>query len=150
MNKKEKAFQFLKDNNVLVLSTADRDGKPQGASVYYVIDGNFNFYFVTSKNTHKFENIQKNKNVGMVVGFGPDLKTIQGGGEAYEVTEKEDQREKVARLAEKAEINDKGHWPVTEISTMEKGYALFKVEPNWLSYMNLQDDKSGDPYEKII
>lgn len=150
MNKDDKAFQFLRDNNVAVVTTADKDGNPQGASVYYVVDGNYNFYFVTSKKTKKFENIQENNSVGIVVGFGPDLETIQGGGTAKEIGDKDDQKEKVSRLAESADISDGGHWPVTELSTMEEGYALIKLELDWLSYMNLMENGEEDPYEKII
>ena len=72
MNKeisKQGALKFLKEKQLAVVSTVSAEGKPESATVLYFIDDDFNFYFITRRNTRKFGNLQStNNNVAIVVG----------------------------------------------------------------------------------
>ena len=71
MNKeisKQEVLKFLKEKELAVVSTVSAAGKPEAATVIYFIDDDFSFYFITRRNTRKFENLQLNNNVALVVG----------------------------------------------------------------------------------
>ena len=71
MNKemsKQEILKFLKEKELAVVSTVSAASKPESATVIYFIDDELNFYFVTRRNTRKFENLQLNNNVAIVVG----------------------------------------------------------------------------------
>src|SRR3989344_1188220 len=88
---RENALKFLKENHTMVLATVSHDGMPHAATVYYMVDENFDLYFSTGEETKKFLNIKDNSNVALVVGTGPDIKTIQGGGKAEWIIEGQDE-----------------------------------------------------------
>lgn len=61
--KKDKSLllSFLKSQNLMALATYDK--KPWICNVYFVIDDNFNLYFISEPTTIHCKNISKNKNV---------------------------------------------------------------------------------------
>ena len=44
---KKDIYLFLKQNKSAVISTVNLENMPEGAEIYYGIDKDFNFYFVT-------------------------------------------------------------------------------------------------------
>ncbi|MCG3216621.1 MAG: pyridoxamine 5'-phosphate oxidase family protein [Candidatus Heimdallarchaeota archaeon] len=64
--------KIMKNNNWLVLSTANEKGHPQSSVIMYESDGN-NIYFTTGKNTLKSRNIRKNPNVSITIPFFKNL-----------------------------------------------------------------------------
>lgn len=63
-NKKE-IIKFLNKNILMTLATAYP--KPWVATVYFVTDEDFNFYFVSSPNSKHSKDIDKNKNVACAI-----------------------------------------------------------------------------------
>lgn len=76
---------FLRTHPMGVLSTVSEDGRPWGAAVYYVPDEDFNFYFVTRKNTHKYKNIEDNPFVAFTVADADDQVSVQAAGKLSKV-----------------------------------------------------------------
>lgn len=81
-NPKQLALEFLKQNKIGVLATANAEGAPHGTLVYYVIDNDFNLYFVTKLDTTKAKNIAQNPRVAFVVGTKDEPVTAQLQGKA--------------------------------------------------------------------
>lgn len=57
---REKAYEFINNNHVGVLATANQNGRPHAAAIYVVADRLLNFYFVTRKETQKARNLTAN------------------------------------------------------------------------------------------
>jgi nitroimidazol reductase NimA-like FMN-containing flavoprotein (pyridoxamine 5'-phosphate oxidase superfamily) len=68
-------LKFLQKNKVAVVATASKDGIPEAATITYLFDDDFNFYFITRKQSQKLINLRKNPNVALVI--GTDAKTIK-------------------------------------------------------------------------
>lgn len=60
-------LDFLKDHHVMSLSTIDSEGYPWTCTVYYAVDDDFNFYFLSEPSTQHCENIKKNHKVSLSI-----------------------------------------------------------------------------------
>jgi general stress protein 26 len=76
-----KVFDFMKKHPLGVLSTVSTDGTPWGAAIYYIVDEDFNIYFVTRSKTFKYSNLEKNPKAALTVTDGESQITIQLTGE---------------------------------------------------------------------
>jgi uncharacterized pyridoxamine 5'-phosphate oxidase family protein len=84
----EKITNFLNNHHIGVLSTATKDGKPHAATVYFAIDIDLNFYFITREGTTKQKNLSDNPSAAIAV-FDPKTQsTVQVQGTAREVDPK--------------------------------------------------------------
>jgi len=137
---KTHAFNFLDEQHTAVIATAPKNGKPQAATVYYKIDADFTFHFVTSKNSHKHLNLKENPWAGIVVGFGPATVTIEGAGPA-EIQEDDIPGDVLGEILNRINFNSPNDWPITKIA--KEGFVYIRVKPEWLSMLNL--DKEGWP-----
>ena len=63
----QKAIEILDQNRLMALATIRADGWPQNTMVGYANDGLL-LYFVVSRQSQKFANIQKDDRVSLVVG----------------------------------------------------------------------------------
>lgn len=81
------ARAFLKANTMAAVSTASNDGRPELAFVYYIIDDDLNFYFITRRDSQKFRNILENWRLAVAVADEDDVKTVQLSGRVEEVTD---------------------------------------------------------------
>lgn len=71
---KKRALEFLHAHDICTLSTVSDDNTPESAAMYYAVDNDLNFYFLTKDNTSKYKNIENNKKASVVV---MDSKTDQ-------------------------------------------------------------------------
>lgn len=66
-NQKLKAFEFLCDNRLGVVSTISyKTRKPEGSVVYYVVDKKF-IYFITPRQSRKLANMNQDNNIAFTV-----------------------------------------------------------------------------------
>lgn len=84
---REHILEFLKNNHVAVLATADQAGVPHAAVVYVTHDQALNFYFTTKRDTQKGRNLAVNPRVSMTLFDARTQTTIQGDGVVIEVTD---------------------------------------------------------------
>jgi len=96
----EKAVKILDSHRTMAIATNRPDGWPQNTVVGYANDGLL-IYFMISRQSQKFENIQNDNRVALAIAKEPadfhQLKAVFAGAEASEVTN-EDQRQEAWRL----------------------------------------------------
>jgi nitroimidazol reductase NimA-like FMN-containing flavoprotein (pyridoxamine 5'-phosphate oxidase superfamily) len=96
----DKAIKILDSLRIMAIATNRPDGWPQNTVVGYANDGLL-IYFMISRQSQKFENIQKDNRVALAIAREPadfhQLKAVFAGAEASEVTN-EDQRQEAWRL----------------------------------------------------
>ena len=63
---KNHLLDYLKNNRMMMLSTASETG-PWAATVFYVIDDLFNIYFMSAENTKHVQDIEKNEKVAVAI-----------------------------------------------------------------------------------
>ncbi len=142
------ALKFLKSQNAMVLASISNNLDPEAATVYFVCDEKFNVYFMTSKISKKVENLRNNGKVAFVIGWGPKVITVQGGGLAKELVKRE--AETFHDLIQKTALESANQWPILKLAT--EGYATFKITPSWMSYLNMEkeSDVYNSEFYKII
>ncbi len=138
---KKAALTFLTQpgNITAVIGSCPPDGNAHAATVYYYVDANFNFYFLTAVHTEKYQNLLLNPNAAIVVGFGPAYTTIQGQGVA-KLLEKASKEEKsaIAHIKERLKKHDDVTWPVFQLDVHESdSIAVFQFIPEKLQLLNL-------------
>lgn len=78
----ERALKFLQEHTLATLATVSADGVPHAASIYYVVDKDLSVYCVTREETQKYQNIQQNSSVSLVVTYEESAETVQLIGRA--------------------------------------------------------------------
>lgn len=143
-------LKFLKSHSTLVLASISNDLEPEAATVYFVCDDDFNLYFMTPAKTKKADNLKTNGKVAFVIGCGPEIITVQGGGMAIELPKRE--MEIFYEIIKKVVLESVTQWPILQLA--KGGYCMFKITPSWMSYLNLDKknypDIANKEYYKII
>ncbi len=135
-----RALEFLKDHRTMVVSSISDSGNLHAATVYFVVDDNFHLYFMTLSGSSKCENLRANGKVAFVVGTGPEVITIQGGGIAEYMEEK---RGKVFyELIKRAALTTPWQWPILFLA--KHGFCTFHIIPTWMVWLNLHKEKYPD------
>ena len=100
----QRAVEILDKNRLMALSTLRPDGWPQTTFVGYANEGLL-LYFVVSRDSQKFANIQKDDRVSLVVGrdfHDPStIKALSIAAHASEVTDKTQRKRAVELLLER-------------------------------------------------
>lgn len=136
---RKESLKFLDDQITAAVSTVSPLGEPQVSTMYYYIDADFNFYFITAKGSKKLKNIESNQKVAIVVGFGPAPITVQAGGIA-EINQ-DFKEELIDKIFKKINFHSLDQWPALKLQ--KDGLVIFKVKPKWLTFLNF--DKEGHP-----
>ena len=134
------ARKFLKSQKTMVLASISNNLEPEAATVYFVSDDYFNLFFMTSKTSKKTENLRINGKVSFVMGWGPEVITIQGGGIAKELEKRE--AEVFYELIKKVTFESAIKLPILQLA--KDGYCTFKITPSWMSYLNMEKEKYPD------
>lgn len=139
---KKFALTFLTNPESLtaVVGSCPPDGNVHVATVYYYVDRDFNFYFLTAKNTQKYWNLLENPNAAIVVGFGPSYTTVQGQGPALLLEKSsEEENQAIAHIKERLKKHNNETWPIFQLSSHEAdSIAVFKLIPEKLQLLNLE------------
>ena len=137
---REHAAAFLKSHNTLVLASISNNVEPEAATVYFVSDDDLNLYFLTSIKSKKADNLKVNGKAAFVIGWGPEVVTIQGAGVAKELPAKE--AKIFFDLIKKTALASVYQWPLLKLAN--EGYCAFKIIPSWMSYLNLNKEMYPD------
>ncbi|OGN00131.1 MAG: hypothetical protein A3B91_01810 [Candidatus Yanofskybacteria bacterium RIFCSPHIGHO2_02_FULL_41_29] len=154
--RRELALKVLKKHNIAIVATASRRGEPQAAVLYYAIDDDFTFNFITDNKSRKWKNLKENPHIAIVVDAGPGITTIQCGGHANLIDYIKDtnRAEKIIRkvLANSKLYDDPLSLPVLISGSVE--YGIFTVKPEWMILLNLETNKTeitySDDYIKVL
>jgi len=141
---KKAALQFLTEPNRItaVIGSSPTDGDTHVATVFYYVDQDLNFYFVTATNTTKHRNLLENPNAAIVVGFGPSYTTIQGQGAARLLDKgSAEEREAIANIKHRLQNHNDDTWPLFQLDAYEgESIAVFKLTPQKLQLLNLESN----------
>ena len=126
MNHSKLAKDILQNNIYMTLATASKTGRPWASPVYYCIDRNYNFYYISQLNSRHCRNIFNKPTVAFAI-FDSHQK--EGTGNGIQGIGK-------ARLLHDREIFKALKWYKTsfvelkpESFTGKAPYRLFKIKP---------------------
>ena len=134
---KYQASKFLRSHPTMALASVSSDLEPQISTVYFVSDEDFNIFFLNRKKSKKSDNLRSNGKVAFMVGQGPEVITVQGGGQATELNTSE--AEKFYELIKKTALEYSHQWPILHLA--KHGYDGFKITPSWMTYLNMEKGK---------
>ena len=139
MDKKQKdVYEFLSQHKLAVVSSVAPDSTASGAAVYYVVDDDFNFYFLAHVDSQKYKNLKQNPSAAITVVDDYKQTTIQGGGTVTEVEIGDEHDTAYRKLAL---IHPPGQFawvpPVSKIHT--SAIALLKLTPSRMLLSRFQD-----------
>ena len=127
--------EFIKAHKIAILSTVTHDFLPQSAVVGIYVGKNMELFFGTFRTSRKYQNLQKNPRVSIVIGWDSG-KTVQYEGEAKELSGKAVEEFKKAHLK---------HMNTAAKYVSKEQAVFFKVTPKWIRYV----DVSKDPWDEI-
>jgi len=144
---REEALRFMQRNKIGVvttISTISGSSEPQAATVICLVDDSFNIYFATMTLLRKFKNIEKNNNIGIVIGTDHNFPLcVQAQGKAEII---KDPKDVMIDFFQK-HINLLEGLPTPEwmplIKMKETEMAVVKIKPYWLRWMNLDVKNAG-------
>lgn len=145
------ALEFLRNaTNVGTLATVDAAGVPHASPVYFVMSRElgheFEFFFMTTKNSRKARDISANGRVAFSVGTGPEYIAVMMRGRAA-ATDAGSQDEILPVIAEYLERDKGENWPVRRIEEFkDQGIVLYRVVPDEVTFLNInssQEPKSN-------
>lgn len=140
---KDSALTFLreKDRITAVIATATSAGDPHAATIYYFVEDDFSFYFLTAANTEKYNNLLENPKASIAIGFGPSYVTIQGHGTATLLAKASDEENHAIALLKTRLFEVGDTWPVFQLDAFDtEAIAVFKFIPDSLFLLNLERD----------
>lgn len=155
-NIKDAALQFLQqpDNLTAVIGTCENQ-QPHSATVYYVVDEDLNFFFLTATHTTKYNQLIDNHKASIVVGFGPTYVTMQGHGDTALLPKGSPEEDHTLALIKNRLLGAKHTWPIFQLTAFDsESIAVFKLTPTALSLLNLESDNGlkvdSETIQKII
>ncbi len=138
---KADALAFLRENTTAVIATSFND-EPRASTVYYYVDNDFNFYFITKQNTGKYINIQMNPRAAVVVGTGPEHITVQATGLVELINDETKKQEIIDELTNIREREHVKIVPIEEIPKFEGRHQIvFKIHSKQVMFMNLDSSR---------
>jgi nitroimidazol reductase NimA-like FMN-containing flavoprotein (pyridoxamine 5'-phosphate oxidase superfamily) len=120
------AAKYIRENYRMALATASKEAKPHAAIVNYVVDNQWNFYFLSRAKTQKTADILANQEASFVIGFDLPI-SVQGWGKAVKVMDNKERERAFALLEEKAEQHD-SFWPLP-LKVDRLNDMLVRIEP---------------------
>lgn len=132
---KKKALDYLLSQSLMVLATASPDGKPYATTMLFTMDDDFNFYFVTRKETRKNRNLIDNPVASISIGFDPPM-NVQAEGKVELVEDEKLRGDLFARLAVASDRIDDFWPPILRIEAGE--YLLYRIKPSWVRVLDME------------
>lgn len=135
---KKEVLDFLQKHYLFTLATVGEKYQPHAAVLYYFIDNDFNFYFITRKGSEKFRNLTNNSKVAFVV-FEEELRQsvqAQGIGEIAEISG-ESENKIIQKLLENGHKKNMDSFvPLMSLYT-ESSIVLFRVKIKSIKWLKV-------------
>jgi uncharacterized pyridoxamine 5'-phosphate oxidase family protein len=127
------ALNFMKRQDLAVLSTVDRTGNVHGAVIYYLIGKDNLVYFLTESDTGKGRNIITHGQVALTVYEPGTTQTVQLQGIAAVETDPKTHLDVFAELAKpQPYVDDVSLPPITKLH--EGDFVVVRITPTLVSY----------------
>lgn len=131
---KDEALAFLRGNVVMTLATASKDGRPQIATIYYVVDDDFGLRFFTREGTRKDVYLKETGLATVSIGQEKPM-NIRIDGRVEVLTDETERKEAMVRLAEAAgEMTD--FWPPV-MRMAGDDYVVYRLNPEKVTAIDL-------------
>lgn len=135
----QQLLQFLKSHDIAALATI-REGNAHATTIFYYVEDDLKFYFLTRDETFKFANLKKDARIGLVITDPTTLQTVQVEGIAREA----DYTREAAGTMEKYSLTlqKNGHlWEKIPLNHMPStGYYVFvQINPTWIRWTDYTD-----------
>lgn len=141
--KHEKAYTFLKHHSLGILATASSASEPWGSAIYYIVDEQLNFYFLTHTETLKYRNIQHSHRASLVVTDNDAQTTVQVVGDITEPEETSDEYNDAFRKLADVRPPKELRWrpPVSKIHTSKT--VLLRLTPTYLQFADFDSRQTS-------
>jgi len=148
-SQKLKAFEFLCDNRLGVVSTISyKTHKPEGSLVYYVVDQKF-IYFITPRQSQKLANMNQDNNIAFTVFTETDPMELQIHGTVQSIDDPE-KKSYISRIylenANKQSLRSGDlknpntiNWPPILKVPNDEGFIFIKVTVNWFKFSDFSE-----------
>jgi general stress protein 26 len=140
---KNEVLSFLNDHAVAVLATISNSQAPIASAMYFTVDDNFNFFFLTKSTTRKSIHMQENGKVAIVVVAHNSPISVQVEGIAHIVSDPMEHREALNQIAERSARQGKKFWPPPVSQLQDGEMIIFKVTPTMCCYCDFFHGKPG-------
>ncbi len=154
-NFKSTAYKFLSTHRAATLATVNAKSKPDAATVFYIVDKDLTIYFMTRIESRKFNNLEKQTIVSMVITDVETMETIQLTGAAARVENFKEESEALTKLWTADCRNP--NWPGPAVKLFEAGHSVqlvvVKVVPQEMTYAVFERQgkgKYGSFFKKVI
>lgn len=142
---KEDAYHFLNKIPLGVFGTVSNENEPNLSTLFYVVDKDLNFYFITRSHTKKVQNIERGSKVFIVVSDRRSLTTVHAQGTAVQLSGIDKIKvifKMFTDVYRNQDIIEKGNlfnW-APPISNIEKGdIVICEVKPDWIRYADYKN-----------
>jgi general stress protein 26 len=120
--------KFLNSHHIGVLATANKEGVPHAATIYFANDTDLNIYFITKKDTTKHKNLESNPKASLAVYEAHTQSTVQVRGTVSVVEDMSTFQEVFARILGTTEQTSESVVP--PVSRLESGgYIGYCLKP---------------------
>jgi nitroimidazol reductase NimA-like FMN-containing flavoprotein (pyridoxamine 5'-phosphate oxidase superfamily) len=148
-NKEEirnRVFSFLREHDLAVIATSSKDGRPEAATVGYLVDPDLNFLFLTRRESRKVGNLNENPKVALVIGTSKGVNTVQVEGEAKIFYDSDKGfAENVTKITN---IEPVYYGPLLKMGGTE--FAIIKVIPTWLRWLDVNELTGKEEFFQLI
>lgn len=134
-DEKQLVLDFMKSHKLAVLATASSSAIPEASAVGISVMDNMEVLFGTFNTSRKWENLQKNARVSLVIGWEHG-KTVQYEGVAEELMENEKDEALKIHFA---------NVPSFAKYVSDKEAVIYRIKPESIKY----SDHSCDPADVI-
>lgn len=152
MADKETVRQFLKTNPFGVISTVSDKREPWGSSIFFAVDKELNFYFITRADTQKYKNVEKTNRASITVTDIKSQITVQASGDVHKVPAK-DLMDVLTNKIKYTKSFGNTKWAPPIVKIHGGDYMVLKFQTTFLQYANFKQIKSDireDFIERII
>ncbi len=139
----DKIIKFLENHHVGVLATADNKAAPHAATIYFVVDDDLNFFFVTKEKTQKHKNLQENPHVALAVYEAKSQSTVQVQGKAEFIKDVNKFMEIFKKLLKiNSATSDSDRPPVSKLFAGD--YFMYRLHPDKVRLAEYMKQDQGD------
>jgi len=125
-----------------MLATVSRDYKPHASLVNYVCDDKFNIYFMTLRNSRKFEALSAHSEIAFTIATEDVPQTLQIEGKAMDISSSQEAGSKKDELFEALNANPSFYPPISKMDTEET--AIVWIEPTWIRWADYAFAEDGN------
>ncbi len=129
----EQAFDYLASHDTAVLSTANLEAEPSGATVHYVLDEDGQIYVLTKSASKKTRNVMLNPKASLSIHETGSLKTAQISARATVETRAQKQEQIFRHVIKDKDYKEGKKSP--PVTTLREGYYIvLRLTPTSIVY----------------